>query len=204
MRVRLKICSCSKMKTIIHIACFASAAALVFAQDSRKSSPATQPASGTPASAAEVKVPERTTAQKHSGMVYNDAVHVAAAIAYAKSRGATVGEFATFCGDQFASRWNVKAGFVGLVTGMLNFQALCRTDDDPPLEIVDRSESMIRVKGVVRHLRAFAKGSVYGVTRDEFLRWWEVACQRVAARYDCTYTHEVRDGDVMIVTLTKG
>lgn len=191
------------MKILAYLTCFAGAAALVFGADAPKSSSSSRPAA--PKSVAEVKVPEPTTAQKHSRLILESAAQIAASIAYAKSRGASVDEFGAFCGDQFASGWNHERGFVGLVTGMMNFQVLCRADDDPRLEIVERSESMIRFKGGVRHLRLFANGRVvYGVTREEFARWFEVTCQRIAARYNCTYSQEVTSGDVVIVTLTKG
>jgi len=155
------------------------------------------------ASAEEVKVPERTPAQKQDRAVNLCTANIAVAIAYAKSRGATVDDYAAFCGDQYAPEWNKEAGFAGFVGGTLGIWESYRRDDEPPIAILAQSETMIRFKANMGYKRDFKGGTLYGTSAGDFTRWIEVVYGRIAVYLGCTHTMQPGEGDFVIITITK-
>ena len=153
-------------------------------------------------SAEPVKVPERTPSQRVNRLLQFNANGVVLGIAFAKSRGSSVEEYARFCGDIFVPTWNRDNGFAGLALGVLaNFDVVRRIEDSPP-EILVQTDSMIRFKSYLADKRLFRDGKLGGITFDEYLLWIEVVYVRIAEYLGATYKQE-SSGDFMIVTVTK-
>jgi hypothetical protein len=191
------------MKPLGYLTCFAGAAALACAQDIRNTAAPKGPAAPVPTLAADVKVPDRTLAQKYKIALQSQTTQIGLGMAFAKSRGISIGEYAQYCGDEFASAWNTQRGFAGFAAGVLSNYDLNRAEDDPPIQILVQNDSTVRLKAFVRHLAWVRTRKNYRITADELMRWWDGCWQRIALRYGCTYAQEVTDGDYLIVTITK-
>ena len=148
-------------------------------------------------------IPERTTVQKHNRAVYLTYANVIPGIAYAKSTGKTVEEYAAFVGDLFKTSWNKENGFSGLVNGTLfNFESFKR-EQDPPMEILEQSDRKIVIKWKINYKNRFNDGPVYNVTYDEFNQWFEIVNRKIVEYFDATYKQEVKEDDWLLIIITK-
>ena len=153
--------------------------------------------------AQDFSVPERTFIQKHNRAMYLTYANIIPGISYAKSIGTTAKEYSAFVGDLFKTSWNRENGFSGLVNGVLfNFESF-RLDQDPPLEILEQSDSKIVFKWKINYKNMFDDGSVNNVSYDEFNQWFEIVNMKIVEYFDASYEQKVTEDDWLILTIAK-
>ena len=153
--------------------------------------------------AQDFSVPERTDVQKHNRVVSLTYGNIIPGIAYAKSTGKTAEEYSAYVGDLFKTSWNRENGFSGLVNGVLfNFESF-RREQDPPMEILEQSDSKIVIKWKINYKNMFDDGPVNNVTYDEFDQWIEIVYKKIAEYFDAGYEQEVTEDDWLMITITK-
>jgi len=153
--------------------------------------------------AQDFSVPERTFMQKHNRMTYLTYANIIPGISYAKSTGKTAKEYSSFVGDLFKTSWNRENGFSGLVNGILyNFESF-RREQDPPMEILEQSDSKIVIKWKINYKNMFEDGPVSNVTYDEFNQWFEIVNMKIVEYFDASYEQKVVEDDWLILTIAK-
>ncbi|HKJ79717.1 MAG TPA: hypothetical protein VKA10_09280, partial [Prolixibacteraceae bacterium] len=87
-------------------------------------------------------VPDITPEQKQE-ILYNHVIaYAATGIGFAKTKGATPGEFGKYVGTQFKPFWNPSDGFPAFANGMLLILSGMYPDNE--LQIVEQNDKMIR------------------------------------------------------------
>lgn len=153
--------------------------------------------------AQDFSVPERTIVQKHNRAVSLTYGNIIPGIAYAKSVDKTAEEYGAYVGDLFKTSWNRENGFSGLVNGVLsNFESF-RREQDPPMEILEQSDSKIVIKWKINYKNRFNDGPVYNVTYDEFNQWFEIVYKKIVEYFDAVYEQKVTEDDWLMITITK-
>jgi hypothetical protein len=148
-------------------------------------------------------IPERTNLQKHSrtvGLSHNGFV---TGIAFAKKSGVKVQDYSNTIGDMFKTGWNKEAGFAGFAGGTIfNWESI-RTEQDPPMEIVEQSENHVVLKWKINYKPLFANGPLYNVTLEEYTQFLDIVHQRIAAYMGATCKMEVLPDDWLKMTISR-
>ncbi len=148
------------------------------------------------------KVPERTSAQKHNRVVFLAYASITPAIGFAKQKGSSVSDYATYCGNQFKTSWNKSAGFEGFVRGVLmNYESM-RREADPAIAILSQDNNRIEFKWKINYKDLF-NSDQGGATYDDLNQFFGVAYPIIAEYVGAVYQHEVSKDDWLNVTITR-
>jgi len=122
-------------------------------------------------------------------------------ISYARSHNNTVEEVGRFFGDQLATTWNSTGGFDGLVQGVLYMMVTLVPYGSVDI-IVQSSDSVVCVvSGLFPELKE--GGAVYGVTYQEYLRFWNAALSRLSEKFGAEYIQKDTDDGLKVTIRNK-
>ena len=129
--------------------------------------------------AQEYSIPELTSAQKHSRMLYINHNFIISTIATAKNAGVSIEDNASFVSDYVKTTWDKEAGFEGFVKGTIYNWENFRRESDPPMEIEQQTDNQITVKYKNNFMELFEKGDIFNVSYDEFMDWMIIMHRRI-------------------------
>ncbi len=131
---------------------------------------------------------DRTAEQKWQRSTYLTSWVFASGLAYAKSLGQTTEHFARFFGELAGPSWasQTPAAFVRGV--YRNY----RMYDGLEFEILEEAETEIRARMNIPYASHFGEaGELAGVTLQESVQVFSIACERIADHLGFDMTHEV-------------
>jgi hypothetical protein len=154
------------------------------------------------ATAQETPWPEYTDAQRWSRMGTLGTLGSVAAMAYAKSQGATLDEFGKWWGDLFAPSWGEPGSYAPLqvMRGMRrNFLAWPGVE----VEILNESDASVTARVTRPWVAYFGDDQTwYGVTLDEYERLNSMFMRRIAEYHGLAF-RERRDGERLVITFAR-
>jgi hypothetical protein len=121
-------------------------------------------------------------------------------ISCARSLNKEVEETGKFLGDQLASTWNRAGGFDGLVQGVMYIMITLVPYGSVDITDQSRDSVVFLVAGLLPELKE--GGTFYGVTYQEYLRFWNSAFSRLSEKFGAEYIQKDTD-DGLKVTIRK-
>jgi len=141
-------------------------------------------------------VPELSDAQKLQtarNLGYNNII---AAINFAKSQGLTAAEYGEYEGKLFP--WNKENGFEGWINGFIYMNVAMAGN----VKILEQSENKILLRVSDIYPEFEQRGEKFGVTYEEFLKWYEIMFIEIFNNLDCHYS-QVNIDEGMKITIEK-
>ncbi|MGZ2369236.1 hypothetical protein ACXR6G_05590 [Ancylomarina sp. YFZ004] len=147
-------------------------------------------------SAFKIQLQETTLESKHSHTAWRLDYYICTGIAYAKSMGQSVEDFAKFVGKHHDLTYpNDQTLSAAVQTG----HYVLTSYPGGKFEIISESDSVILAKSNRPYKKYYKDGPMLGVTIDEFERylWGHVAI--MARKINIDFEYEIKDDEVLLI-----
>lgn len=133
-------------------------------------------------------VPDLTDLQKYQNAELQLNSSYLIQISYAKSLGKPIEDVANFVGDQLKVIWNKETGYDSFVQGILYFMTSLVPYGS--VEIIEQTDTGLKyiVTGLYSELKE--GGSVFNVTYEEYIKFWEIAISRLGDSMGAKYSQK--------------
>jgi hypothetical protein len=145
-----------------------------------------------------IQLKDATVEQKERYAVWRTDYYICTGIAYAKSVGQTVDDFAVFV----AGKHNLGNGDNGLPPVVKLFHFVFESYPNGQFDIISETDSVVTMKSNRPYSASFNEGPVLGVTLDEFERFLYQHIRIMASNIGIDFAYH-NEGDSMIFTLAK-
>jgi hypothetical protein len=145
-----------------------------------------------------IELKDATIEQKEKYAVWRSDYYICTGIAYAKSIGQTVEDFATFV----ASKHYLGSREKGLTPVVKLLHFVFESYPDGHLDIIEESDSAVTMSCNRPYSTYFSEGPVLEVTLEEFERFLYQHIKMMAKNIGIDFTY-FREGDSMVFTLAK-
>ena len=145
-----------------------------------------------------IQLKDATVEQKERYAVWRTDYYICTGIAYAKSLGQTVDDFAEFV----AGKHNLGSGDQGLAQIVELFHFVLESYPNSQFDIISESDSLVKMKSNRPYAAYFRSGPIFGVTLEEFERFLYQHILIMADKIGFNFDYHL-EGDSMILNLAK-
>lgn len=145
-----------------------------------------------------IQLKDATVEQKERYAVWRTDYYICTGIAYAKSLGQTVDDFAAFV----ASKHDLGSGDNRLPPVVKLFHFVFESYPNGQFEIISESDSTVTMKSNRPYSTSFNEGPVLGVTLEEFERFLYQHIRIMASNIGIDFAYRT-EGESMAFTLAK-